>query len=126
MSPENSYRFMGFYMEGLILGVNRMYMLFCFFKLFLIGCTLTQEEPNWVNKTFPCMNRHQNISLASLVSQTSNLSRRSLSVSGSSPIAITTQGFIQDFLLGGGRNEVKDQYSPSPPLICFCVYSGFW
>ncbi len=25
-------------MEGLILGVNTMYMLFCFFKLFLIGC----------------------------------------------------------------------------------------
>ncbi len=29
---------MGFYMEGLILGVNTMYMVFCFFKLFLIGC----------------------------------------------------------------------------------------
>ncbi len=25
-------------MEGLILGVNTMYMIFCFFRLFLIGC----------------------------------------------------------------------------------------
>ncbi len=29
---------MGFYIEVLILGINTMYMLFCFFKLFLIGC----------------------------------------------------------------------------------------
>ncbi len=29
---------MGFYMEVIILGVNTMYMLFFFFKLFLIGC----------------------------------------------------------------------------------------
>ncbi len=39
MSPENTHKLMGFYMEGLILGVNTMYMLFCFFKLFLVGCT---------------------------------------------------------------------------------------
>ncbi len=38
MSPENTHKLMGFYMEGLILGVNTMYMFFCFFKLFLIGC----------------------------------------------------------------------------------------
>ncbi len=38
MSPENTHKLMGFYMEGLILGVNTMYMLFCFFKLFLVGC----------------------------------------------------------------------------------------
>ncbi len=37
MSPENTHKLMGFYMEGLILGVNTMYMVFCFFKLFLIG-----------------------------------------------------------------------------------------
>ncbi len=30
---------MGFYMEVIILGINTMYMLFCFFKLFLVGCT---------------------------------------------------------------------------------------
>ncbi len=28
MSPENAHKLMGFYMEGLILGVNTMYMLF--------------------------------------------------------------------------------------------------
>ncbi len=28
----------GIYMEGLILGINTLYRLFCFFKLFLIGC----------------------------------------------------------------------------------------
>ncbi len=38
MSPEKTHKFMGFYMEGLLLGVNTMYMLFCSFKLFLIGC----------------------------------------------------------------------------------------
>ncbi len=38
MSPENTHKLMGFYMEGLILGVNTMYMLFCFFKLFPLGC----------------------------------------------------------------------------------------
>ncbi len=38
MSPENTHKLMGFYMEGLILGVSTMYMLFCFFKLFLVGC----------------------------------------------------------------------------------------
>ncbi len=38
MSPENTHKLMGFYMEGLILGVNTLYMLFCFFKQFLIGC----------------------------------------------------------------------------------------
>ncbi len=38
MSPENTHKLMGLYMEGLILGVNTMYMLFCFFKLCLVGC----------------------------------------------------------------------------------------
>ncbi len=38
MSPENTHKLMGFYMAGLILGVNTLYRLFCFFKLFLIGC----------------------------------------------------------------------------------------
>ncbi len=36
--PMNPHKLMGIYMEGLILGVNTMYMLFCFFKLFPIGC----------------------------------------------------------------------------------------
>ncbi len=34
MSPENTHKLMGFYMESLIPGINTMYMLFCFFKLF--------------------------------------------------------------------------------------------
>ncbi len=38
MSPENTHKLMGFYMKVIILGVNTMYMLFCLFKLFLIGC----------------------------------------------------------------------------------------
>ncbi len=38
MSPDNTHKLIGFYMEVLILGANTMYMLFCFFKLFLIGC----------------------------------------------------------------------------------------
>ncbi len=38
MSPENTHKLMGFYMGGLILGVNTMYRLFGFFKLFLVGC----------------------------------------------------------------------------------------
>ncbi len=45
MSPENTHKLMGFYMEVLILGVNTTYMVFCFFKLFLIGCIgLTLED----------------------------------------------------------------------------------
>ncbi len=36
MSPEDTHKLMGFYMEGLILGVNTMYMLFCFFLIGLI------------------------------------------------------------------------------------------
>ncbi len=32
MNPEITHKLMGFYMEGLILGVNTMYMLFWFFK----------------------------------------------------------------------------------------------
>ncbi len=38
MSPESTHKLMGFYMEASILGVNTMYMLFCFFRLFPIGC----------------------------------------------------------------------------------------
>ncbi len=34
MSQENTHKLMGFYVEGLILGVNTLYWLFCFFKLF--------------------------------------------------------------------------------------------
>ncbi len=32
MSPENTHKLMRIYMEGLILGVTTMYMLFCFFN----------------------------------------------------------------------------------------------
>ncbi len=35
MSPENTHKSIGMYMEVLILGVMLQY---CFFKLFLIGC----------------------------------------------------------------------------------------
>ncbi len=38
MSPENTHKLMGFYMEVIILGIKTVYVLFCFFKLFLIGC----------------------------------------------------------------------------------------
>ncbi len=38
MSPENTHKLMGFYVDGLILGIHTLYRLFCFFKLFLIGC----------------------------------------------------------------------------------------
>ncbi len=37
LCPENTHKLMGFYMEVLIIGVNTIYMLFCFFKLFPIG-----------------------------------------------------------------------------------------
>ncbi len=47
MSPENTHTLMGFYTEVLILGVNTMYMLFCFFKLFPIGCIgLKEQKPH--------------------------------------------------------------------------------
>ncbi len=38
MSPETTPKLMGVYMEDIILGINTVYMLFCFFKLFLMGC----------------------------------------------------------------------------------------
>ncbi len=38
MSPESTHMLKGLYMEVLILGINTMYMLFCFCKLFPIGC----------------------------------------------------------------------------------------
>ncbi len=46
MSLENTHKLMGFYMEGLILGVNTMYMLFCFFKLFLVECIVNISLSN--------------------------------------------------------------------------------
>ncbi len=40
---------MELYMEGLSLGVNTMYMLFYFFKLFRIGCIgLNNANCHWV------------------------------------------------------------------------------
>ncbi len=52
MSPENTHKLMGFYMEGLILCVNTMYMLFCFFKLFLVGCIGLRSRYTRVVATF--------------------------------------------------------------------------
>jgi len=38
MSPENAHKLIRIYMEGLILGVNTLYMLSCFLKQFaLVG-----------------------------------------------------------------------------------------
>ena len=36
MSPEDSHKPIRIYIGGLILGVNTLYMLFCFFKLFAV------------------------------------------------------------------------------------------
>ncbi len=38
MSPENTHKLMGFYMEVLTLGLLFMVHGFCFFKLFPIRC----------------------------------------------------------------------------------------
>ncbi len=50
MSPEDTHRVMVFYMEGLILGVNTKYILFCFLKLFLKGKLVTSEY-DWMVST---------------------------------------------------------------------------
>ncbi len=44
MSPDDTHKLMEFYMEGLILGINTMYMFFCFFKLFPIGCIELKKQ----------------------------------------------------------------------------------
>ena len=36
MSPEDTHQPIRIYIGGLILGVNTLYMLFCFFKLFAV------------------------------------------------------------------------------------------
>ena len=36
MSPEDTHKAIRIYMGGLILGVNTLYMLFCFFKLLAV------------------------------------------------------------------------------------------
>ena len=36
MSPEDTYKPIRFYIGGLILGVNTLYMFFCFFELFAV------------------------------------------------------------------------------------------
>ncbi len=57
MSPENTHKLMGFYMEVTILGVNTMYMLFCFFKLFLVGYTGLKKQlckNEWVCVLLSC------------------------------------------------------------------------
>ncbi len=51
MSPETTHKLMGLYMEGLILSVNAMYMLFCFFKLFPIGC-IGFKHPHWSSEWY--------------------------------------------------------------------------
>ncbi len=48
MSPENTHKLMGFYMEVLILGVMLYYMHgICFSKLFPIGCSYRVKS--WEN-----------------------------------------------------------------------------
>ena len=42
MSPEDTHKAIRIYIGGLILGVNTLYMLFCFFKLLaVVGNELT-------------------------------------------------------------------------------------
>ena len=36
MSPEDTHKPIRFYIGGLILGVNTLYMFFCFFELFAV------------------------------------------------------------------------------------------
>ncbi len=57
MSPDNTHKLI-FYIEVLILGVNTMYMLFCFFKLFLIGCIGSMPNPP---PPPPCMGLYGNL-----------------------------------------------------------------
>ncbi len=40
MSPDNTHKLMGFYMEVIILGVNAMYMLFCFSVSYRVNCVI--------------------------------------------------------------------------------------
>jgi len=45
MSPENAHKLIRIYMEGLLLGVNTLYMLYCFLKQFaLVGKGLRQAR----------------------------------------------------------------------------------
>ena len=45
MSPEDTHKPIRIYIGGLILGVNTLYMFFCFFKLFaVVGNELTEGE----------------------------------------------------------------------------------
>ncbi len=67
MSLENTHKLMGFYMEGLILGVSTMYLLFWFFRLFpivriglmhssgrdIIVCTLTWRQLSRIRPYIP-------------------------------------------------------------------------
>jgi len=48
MSPENAHKLIRIYMGGLILGVNTLYMLSCFLKLFaLVGKGLITFYDPW-------------------------------------------------------------------------------
>jgi len=48
MSLENTHKPIRIYMEGLILGANTLYKLFCFFKLFAaIGKGINQFRYMW-------------------------------------------------------------------------------
>ena len=45
MSPEDTHKPVRIYIGGLILGVNTLYMFFCFFKLFaVVGNAFTVED----------------------------------------------------------------------------------
>ncbi len=62
MSPENTHKLMGFYMEVLILGVNTMYMLVCFLSCFLgcIGLTLGFVDDSLTQYSLSLLCQHLN------------------------------------------------------------------
>ena len=48
MSPEDTHKPIRFYIGGLILGVNTLYMFFCFFELFaVVGNELNLMNMKW-------------------------------------------------------------------------------
>ena len=53
MSPEDTHKAIRIYIGGLILGVNTLYMLFCFFKLLaVVGNELRSVEVKAFYRTF--------------------------------------------------------------------------
>ena len=55
MSPEDTHKAIRIYIGGLILGVNTLYMLFCFFKLLAVaGNELIMRQHAKINVEFVC------------------------------------------------------------------------